>query len=83
MNLRHAGLLALGLSLGAAAPALARTPQMHTHKVMRGEQVQQRTKRLMKSIAWIGSRTELGVAARKQNKLQFWLQVVGELGGGL
>lgn len=66
-----------------AVGALAGTPSDAQAQAIQGKVVAERTKRLMTSIAWVGSRSALAKAAKASGKMQFWLQVVGELDGGL
>lgn len=48
-----------------------------------GTQVAERTEKVLKSIPWASSLAEAKERAQKENKLVFWLQLVGNLDGGL
>jgi hypothetical protein len=48
-----------------------------------GQQVAERVEKVMKSIAWQESLAAAQARAQKEKKLVFWLQLVGELDGGL
>lgn len=49
-----------------------------------GKNVSHNVKKVIKSIDWKESSfEELKEEAQKKNKMIFWLQIVGELGGGL
>ena len=48
-----------------------------------GAQVAERTEKVLKSLPWASSLTEARERAQKENKLVFWLQLVGDLDGGL
>lgn len=48
-----------------------------------GTQVAERTEKVLKSLPWASSLAEAKERAQKENKLVFWLQLVGNLDGGL
>jgi len=48
-----------------------------------GTDVSQRVERVMASIPWVHDLDAALAAAAKKKKLIFWLQIVGELDGGL
>ncbi|MBI4604397.1 MAG: hypothetical protein HY721_20750 [Planctomycetes bacterium] len=50
---------------------------------VKGSQVAGRVGKVMKSIDWQESLAAAQEKARKEKKLVFWLQLVGELDGGL
>ncbi len=52
-------------------------------RYLTGEQVKTRTEALMKDIPWVNNLDELKAKARQENKLIFWMQIVGDLDGGL
>src|SRR5262245_32996550 len=50
---------------------------------VRGTQVAERTTKVTSAIAWAPSLEAALEQAKKEKKLVFWLQLVGELNGGL
>ena len=48
-----------------------------------GPQVAERVEKVMKSIDWQESLAAAQAKAQKEKKLVFWLQLVGDLDGGL
>jgi len=52
-------------------------------KYVSGEQVKKNTEKVMSKIQWINDLDELKAEAQKQNKLIFWMQIVGDLDSGL
>jgi hypothetical protein len=48
-----------------------------------GSQVTVRTDKVMKAIDWAGPLSAVEARAQKEKKLVFWLQLVGDLDGGL
>jgi hypothetical protein len=71
-----AGLILL---LGAGAAGAQDVPCVS----IAGPEVTKRTERVMKSYQWADSLDALKERAEKEKKLIFWLQLVGELDGGL
>ena len=73
--LRRQHLLIASCLLGAASllPALEVT----------GQRVTERVEKVMKAIDWQESLAAARAKAQKEKKLVFWLQIVGELDGGL
>ena len=54
-----------------------------TARGVSGTDVSQRVERVMASIPWVHDLDAALAAAAKKKKLIFWLQIVGELDGGL
>jgi hypothetical protein len=52
-------------------------------KYVSGEQVKTRTEVVMTKIPWVNDLDKLKTKAQKENKLIFWMQIVGSLDGGL
>ena len=52
-------------------------------KYLSGEQVKTRTEVVMTKIPWVNDLDELKTKAAADNKLIFWMQIVGDLDGGL
>jgi hypothetical protein len=50
---------------------------------VKGAEVRTLTDRVLSDIAWSSDLDELKQRANREQKLIFWLQIVGELGGGL
>ena len=48
-----------------------------------GEEAERRIKRLFSAIDWHTDRDALMAEAEEKNKLAFWIQIVGDLDGGL
>lgn len=69
-------------SLLLASCLLAMAPTLTALEVT-GQQVAERVEKVMKSIAWEESLAAAQAKAQKEKKLVFWLQLVGELDGGL
>ena len=68
--------LCLGLGSELSAQHAAR-------KIVAGAEVEKRTESLMKDLEWSRDFKELEKRAEKENKLMFWVQIVGDLDGGL
>ncbi len=82
MRKRHwartaAALLAAAVVVGWSATAVA--GPRHAS----GTEVEKRVEQVMTSITWTNDIDELRDRATKNKKLIFWLQLVGELDGGL
>ena len=69
--------LAVFLFAGSAAA------QGRSTKYVSADQVKTRTEVVMTKIPWVNDLGELKTKAQKDNKLIFWMQIVGELDGGL
>lgn len=52
-------------------------------KTVSGQEVEKRTKTVMKAYGWSNSVKDLEKRAQKEKKLIFWLQIVGKLDEGL
>ena len=52
-------------------------------KYVPGDEVARRVEKVMKGFDWSDSVEALRERAAKKNKLIFWMQIVGELDGGL
>ncbi len=48
-----------------------------------GDEVAKRTDKVMTEINWVNDLDKLQEKAQKENKLIFWMQIVGKLDGGL
>ncbi len=48
-----------------------------------GLEVKERTEEVLKVYSWSRSLDDLKSRAKSEKKLMFWLQIVGEIGGGL
>ncbi len=48
-----------------------------------GTQVALRTEKVLNNLPWAASLSEAKERAQKEKKLVFWLQLVGDLNGGL
>ena len=64
------------MTAGAVAQNVSRNP-------VSGDKVEKRTQIVMKAYNWSASVAELKERAEKARKLIFWLQIVGDLDGGL
>lgn len=69
-------------ALAVVAGLAVFSPALRAEEV-RGEQVRQRTDRVMSAYRWTRSLEELRERAAREKKPIFWLQLVGELNGGL
>ena len=49
--------------------------------IMSGAQADERVHELTSEIAWHHSLSEAEALARKQNKMVFWVQMLGDIGG--
>lgn len=74
MRATYVFLVAAALSLPLAAADAAE---------VRGTQVAERTVKALTAIPWAGDLDQVLEKAKKEKKLVFWLQIVGDLAGGL
>lgn len=74
--------LLAGLLIGLLVIGGAGTLSAGPHKLS-GSQVKERTDQVMSTYRWINDLEELREEARKRKKLIFWMQIVGDLDGGL
>lgn len=73
----------MALTLGLATIAPSATAQDVLRKPVAGSMVKQRTARVLQAIRWEKSFASLAKRARESRRPIFWMQIVGELGGGL
>ena len=73
MRSLHVSLLAAVLLLCSASGAAE----------VKGTQVAERTTKALTAIPWAGDIDQVLEKAKKEMKLVFWLQLVGDLAGGL
>jgi hypothetical protein len=74
---RPASSFLLACAIAAGLHAAARAEHVN------GDDVAKRVDGVMKAYKWSSSIEELKARAAKEKKLIFWLQLVGELDGGL
>jgi len=74
---RHLSALALALV------STATFAQNVTTQYVSGDEVKSRSDAVMAKIAWTNDLEALQAKAIRENKLVFWMQIVGELDGGL
>ena len=79
MNLRNSIVTILVAILLCSLSGLASGSPRH----VAGSDVSKRVDLVMKNIQWQDSLEKLKETAQKKKKLIFWLQIVGELDGGL
>ena len=72
---------ALSLALVVGALALMAGPIQA--REIPGQEVKNRTDRVMNSIKWSNNMDSLTARAKSERKLIFWLQLVGDLDDGL
>jgi hypothetical protein len=68
--------LILGMLLMQSAPAMAKGPQ-----IMPGEEAMQHVNLLTSQITWYHSLAQAEQVARQQNKMIFWIQMLGDISG--
>ena len=71
--------LALALFLATGTLGAQHAPRT----TVSGSEVKERTEELLKVYNWSSSLDDLKSRAESENKLMFWIQIVGNLGGGL
>lgn len=76
----HGALLASALSFALHG---ALSAQDVAHRTWSGEQVRENTEKVLRDIAWVNDLARVKELAVKNDKLIFWMQIVGELDGGL
>lgn len=69
-------------SILVAACLLVVSPALRALEVT-GQQVAERVEKVMKAIDWQESLAVAQAKAQKEKKLVFWMQLVGDLDGGL
>ena len=74
MRAHHVFLVAVALSFPLSPASAAE---------VRGTQVAERTTKALSEIPWAGDLDQVLEKAKKEKKLVFWLQIVGDLAGGL
>ena len=75
----------MALAVALVVVSMGGLQAQHAKRItVKGEEVQKRVDKLMKSYDWTyDDLGELQDRAKKDDKLVFWLQIVGELDGGL
>jgi hypothetical protein len=73
----------LALAALVASGAGAVSAQDVPMKPLSGTEVAKRTKKLLADVHWTNDIEDLKKQAEAENKLIFWLEIVGELDGGL
>ena len=76
--MKRFAVVALVMALGAGA-AYAQSFQRH----VKGDEVLKRTTTVVHPERWVGELDDLMARAKAEKKLVFWLQIVGNLEGGL
>lgn len=83
MKHRTGGILTVALALALVGASLAPVEAGPAKKMIPASEVEQNTRKVLTRIPWAQSLEEARELAARSKKLVFYLQIVGELGGGL
>lgn len=76
------GLTALVVAFAVSLGVSVFSPRLQAQSIS-GDKVKTNTEQVVEKLRWSPSLGELKERAAKERKLIFWLQLVGELDGGL